>query len=220
MEKINVTLRHYNKLKPINCSVISGDVNKIFTVQVDENENLGAGIIKGDPVLIGMIGESDIVRINGGIVIGAAPENDKYIICSNENINIAKEFEKREYERYPVSIFGDIKTIDLNKRENACIKDISYSGMCIYSTGDFNVNDIVEVTLYLNNNVTRFDGTIIRRGLNFGRNEYGIQIMHRDKIAMDAAKSLIFNLLQSENELINRHLLSSKFNLFNTDKVI
>lgn len=214
----NIVLRHYNKLKPINCTVISGDVNKIFTVQADEGDKAGAEIYKGDPVLIGILKNDESVQINGGIVIGATPEEDKYIICSNENINIAKELEKRKYDRYPVSLFGDVKAMATNRREDACIKDISYSGMCIYSTGDFEVNDIVEINLYLSNSVTRFDGTVIRKALNFGRNEYGIQIVHRDKVAMDAAMSVIFNLIQGENELINRHLLSSKFNLFNLEK--
>ncbi|HEY5586108.1 MAG TPA: PilZ domain-containing protein [Ruminiclostridium sp.] len=149
MQKENLVLRHYNKLKPINCTVISGDTNKIFTVKLDDIESNGAEIIKGDPVLIGILNNDDTLLINGGSVLGATPQQDKYIICSNDAVNMAKESDKRQFERYPTSLLGDIKLKNTNKREPACIKDFSSAGMCIYSTENFSVNDIVEVRIYL-----------------------------------------------------------------------
>lgn len=213
MQKLKLVLKHFNKLKPINCTIISGDINKLFTVKLDDNESGGAEIIKGDPILIGILKDDENLQISGGSVIGATPKDDKFIIYSNEVVNIPKEIDKREYDRYPVSLLGDIKSIDTNKRETACIKDISYSGMCIYSTGDFNINDIVEVTIYLSNNVSRYDGTVVRKAINFGRNEYGIQIIHRDKNSMDSTKTQLFSLMQSEKEVMYRHLLSSNYKI-------
>lgn len=213
MKKLDLVLRHYNKLKPITCTVISGDTSKLFTVKINENENKEAEMVKGDPVLIGIMNSNDTIHISGGSVISATPQDNKYIICFKEVVNIDKALDQREFDRYPVSILGDIKLMDSNRRESACIKDISYSGMCLFSAGDYSINDIVEVTLYLSNNVSKYDGMIIRKAISYGRNEYGIQIIHRDKITMDATRIQIFNYIQNEKELMYRHLLSSNLKI-------
>ena len=213
MQKLKLVLKHYNKLKPINCIVISGDTNKLFTVKLDDNESSGVEIIKGDPILIGELNTNESIRISGGSVVSASPRDEKLIICSNEVVNVPKELDKRGYDRYLVSLLGDIKVIGSNKRETACIKDISYSGMCIYSTGDYSINENLEITIYLSNNVSKFDGTVIRKSTLFGRNEYGIQIIHRDKTSMETTKTQLFTLIQNEKELMYRHLLSAVFKI-------
>lgn len=213
MQKLKLVLRHYNKIKPINCILISGDTNKLFTVKFDDNDTHEAEIIKGDPVLIGLIKGEDDLQVNGGCVVGATPEDDKYIIVSNKVVQIPKNLDKREFERYPTSILADVKSMETNIRETACIKDISFSGMCIYSTGFYEVNDVVEVTLYFSNNVTKFDGTVMRKTITYGRNEYGIQIIHRDKNAMYATQTQLASLIQSEKELMYRHLLNANFKI-------
>lgn len=212
MKKGSLVLRHYNKFKPISCSVLSGDIKKLFTVKFDDNEFNGDEILKGDPVLIGILHGEDM-EINGGSIVGVTPQEDQFIICSNEIVKMAKEFDKREYDRYPASLLGDIKLIDSSKREAACIKNISYSGIGIYSTGDFEENDVVEITVYLSNNVSKYDGTIMRKAKVYGRNEYGIQIIHRDKNSIEITKNQLFGLVQNERELMYRHLLSSRFKI-------
>ncbi len=212
MQKSNLVLRHYNKLKPINCSVISGDANKLFTVELSNNEGKGLEMIKGDPVLIGRLNDDESLSITGGNVVGVTQQDDKYIIYANEiafNINI----ERRQYERYPTSLLGEIKLQNSNKRESLCLKDLSYSGMCVYSTGDFNVEDNVEVCIFLNNSVAMYDGIVIRKAKNYGRNEYGIKIVHRDKNSISTAQAQLTSLVQSEKDIIYKHLLNSKLKL-------
>ncbi len=213
MQKLNLVLRHYNKFKPINCNYISGDTNKIFTVRIADNETTIDEILKGDPVLIGMLDESENLFVNGGSVLGANPKEEQFIICSNGVVNLSKELEKRQYERYPTSLLGDIKLTNTNKRETAYIKDFSYAGMCIYATGDYEVKDNIEISVYLSNSVSKYDGTIVRKSKNFGRNEYGISIIHRDKNAMYSTEAQLASFVQSEKELIYKHLLNARFNL-------
>jgi len=211
MQKVSLVLRHYNKLKPINCTLISGDTNKIFTVELDNNEINGLDMIKGDPVLIGVLNNDESLYINGGSVIGITQQEDKYIICSNDMGIMPNDIDKRQYERYPSSLLGQIKLVNTNKRENLYLKDFSYSGMCIYSTGDFSVKDNVEVSIYLSNSVAIYDGTVMRKATNYGRNEYGIQIIHRDKNSMYATQAQLTSIMQNEKELIYRNLLNYKF---------
>lgn len=210
MKKMSLVLRHYNKFKPISCEIVSGDVNKLFTVKFNDNESNGAEIIKGDPVLIGRL-KGEEIEVNGGSVVGVTPYEDKYIICSNDVVKMAKEFDKREYDRYPASLLGDIKLLDTNERKTACIKNISYSGMSVYSDGDYEINDVVEITIYLSNNVSRYDGTVLRKSKSYGRMEYGIQIIHKDKSSMESTKNLLFGLVQNERELMYRYILNSRF---------
>ncbi|PYG85854.1 PilZ domain-containing protein [Ruminiclostridium sufflavum DSM 19573] len=212
MQKMNLVLRHYNKLKPINCTVVSGDINKLFTVRFDELECKEAHFLKGDPVLIGILFNQENFQINGGSVAAATQYGDQYIICSNDVEFLAKDNEKREFDRYPTSLLADIKKIG-GKREAACIKDISYSGMCIFSTGDFEIEDNVDINLYFSNNVWTFEAMIIRKTKNFGRNEYGVQIVHRDKNAMYAAQSQVAALVQNEKEIMYRHFSSLHFKI-------
>lgn len=213
MKRISLVLRHYNRLKPINCTVISGDTNKMFTVELTDNECKYVEMVKGDPVLIGRLNDDDSMQVIGGSVIGSTQEPDKYIICSNELAVMSKEIEKRQYERHPTSLLGEIKQVDLNKKASICLKDFSYSGIGVYSTGDFEVEDSVEIQIYLSNTVVAYDGTIIRKTVNFGRNEYGISIIHRDKNSMYSTQSMLNNLVQSEKDLMYKHLLSSKFKI-------
>ncbi|MDF2988882.1 MAG: PilZ protein [Eubacterium sp.] len=211
MEKPSLVLRHYNKFKPINCTFISGDTDKIFTVKLHETENSITEMLKGDPVLIGLLDDDETLSVNGGSVVGANPKEEQYIICTNKVVSMARESEKRQYERYPTSLLGDIKLLDSSKRETACIKDFSYSGMCIFSTGEFEVDDVIEISVYLSNSVSKYDGTIMRKTKNFGRNEYGISIIHRDKNAMYTTESQLTNMIQTEKELIYRHLINARY---------
>lgn len=213
MKKVDLVLRHYNKLRPIGCSIVSGDTSKLFTVKVNKSENGGAEIIKGDPVLIGLLNDDESFIINGGSIIGINQKKDQYIICPNNTFKTSREIEKRQYERYPISLHGDIKRSKSNKRETVCIKDLSYAGMCIFSEGQFEINDPVEVNIYLSNSVSKYDGIVVRKSVNFGRNEYGISIIHRDKNAMYSTEAHMTSLIQSEKELIYRHLLNTKYHL-------
>ncbi len=206
MRKINLVLRHYNKLKPINCSVVSGDINKLFTVRFDDNEIKEADMIKGDPVLIGMLSNQDDFEINGCSVVAATPKENSYIICSQNIEWLSSGTERREYDRYPTSFLADIKLVGTTKRAAACIKDISYSGMCIFSTEDFEIEDNIDINLYFSNRVLTFEGTIMRKSKIFGRSEYGIQLVHRDKNAMYAAQNQVATLIQNEKDLMYRHL--------------
>jgi hypothetical protein len=210
MKKVDLVLRHYNKLKPINCKVVSGDEENLFTIEIVDNENKGLDVIKGDPVLICTLDKDDSLNITGGSVIGANKEKHRYILCKNEILNISKEMEKRQNERFPTSLLGEIKSDNSSDRESLYIKDFSYLGMGVYSPGDYNIDDKVDISIYLSNNVVTFDGSIVRKKVSFGRNEYGIQLIHRDKNAMISTQSQLNTLVQNEKNLIYRHLINAK----------
>lgn len=210
MKQVDLVLRHYNKLKPISCKVLSGDINNIFTVEIIDNESKGLEVIKGDPILIGTLSNDDSLNVTGGNVISFNKQNDTYILCKNELGTLSKDLDRREYERFPTSLMGEIKDQNSINRESIFLKDFSYLGMGAYSTGEFEVDDIVDISIYLSNNVATFDGAIKRKCKSFGRNEYGIQIVHRDKNSMISTQSQIVSLIQNEKNLIYKHFINSK----------
>ncbi|QNU67832.1 PilZ domain-containing protein [Ruminiclostridium herbifermentans] len=209
MQNLNLVLKHYSKLKPIKCTVLSGDIKKLFTVKLCENESNEADFLKGDPVLIGLLSHQENIEINGGSVVASMPRENCYIICSNEVEPIIEE--RRKFNRFPTSLLADIKQVGSSKREAACIKDISYSGMCIYSPGDFEIDSVIDINLYFSTNVMTFEAGILRKSKYFGRNEYGLQIIHRDKNAMYSAQSLVASIIQNEKDIMLRHLSSLAF---------
>lgn len=213
MDKFNLVLRHYNKVKPMNCEIVSGDTKKVFTVKLCNEEKNGAEIIKGDPVLIGFLNSDETLYLSGGNVVGAIPNEEEYIIHSNNPENIAFETERRQYERFPTSLIGEMKLVDSNRREPVCIKDFSYAGMCLYSTDDFNKDDEVEISVFLSNSVIKYDATIVRKTVRFGRFEYGIQLTHRDKNSMYYTQNQLTSFILSEKEIMYRHLLNAKLKL-------
>ncbi len=213
MQKVSLVLRHYNKLKPISCTVVSGNTDKLFTIELNDNEGKGLDMLKGDPILIGGLNKDDTVYVSGGSVVGVTQQEDKYIICSDEIVYMPKEIDKRQNERYPTSLLGEIKLVNSNKRERLYLKNFSYSGMGVYSDGEFEVNDSVEISIYLSNAVLIYDGIVIRRAMSYGRNEYGLRIIHRDKNALYNMQTQLSSIMQSEKELIYKHLLNSNFKI-------
>lgn len=205
MQQLTIVLKNYSKLKPINCTVISGDIKKLFTVKIDENVSKKAEFIKGDPVLIGLASSNEKIKIWGGSVIATMPTENSYIICSKEFEEYPQELENREIERYDTSLLANIKLINTSKREAACIKNISFTGMCILSTGEYEVNDIVDIELYFSSNVLIYEAEILTKLKHFNRNEYGVQLKHRDKNAMYTAKGIIDSIIQNDKDLMLRH---------------
>ena len=208
MQKINqetLFMKHYFRVQPLKCIIISGDLNNFFTTKTDEASDFNNHVIKGDPIIFGTIIENNDVKINGGNII-SINENDMHLIISPD-----KSFkipEKREYERYPVSILGYIKPQKENQKGYYIyVKDMSYSGIRVYSTAELEVKDNVRIDLYLQDNVLNFDGVVIRKAISYGRNEYGIHFIFTTKESMYSIRSYLDRLVNIEKKLFIKHLL-------------
>ncbi|PYG85855.1 PilZ domain-containing protein [Ruminiclostridium sufflavum DSM 19573] len=204
---MSLVLKHYTKLKPIACKALSGDINKLITVRLDGVQHRDMAILKGDPVILGMLGYNDEPLIYGGRVIAINPRKDSFLICSKRADAQAEELRRREFFRYPASLIADVKPAGLGKWEDACIIDISYSGMRIYSAGKFEVDSIIELNVFSGNSILKFDAMISRKTKNFNRNEYGIQIINEDKNNIYATQNKIFKILRAETSLMYSCLL-------------
>ena len=201
-----VSIRHYSQLKPLACTIVNGNPESFFTVKFADSAMAGYEIIKGDPIIYGAM-ENDNFAINGGNVIAYVEPEGNIVISPDKVFNIA---ERRQYERFPVSLFGSLtRHASGKKRFHAYIKDMSYSGFRLYSEVDLNVGDSIEVDIFLHNSMLNVAGTIMRKSVFYGRNEYGIQIVFRDKSAIYATQEFLDKLLSSETELLRKQLVKN-----------
>jgi len=200
-----LSIQHYFQLKPVSCIVVSGDIDSFFTAKTLEPIKIGSRIIKGDPIIIGALQNNNEVEVTGGRVI-AVNDAEGHIIVSPDKIYDSED--RRKFERYPVSLSGNITCHKSGgKREDAYIKDMSHAGFCVYSKADLHSGDNVEVDIYLHNNVFNICGTIMRKSVSYGRYEYGIQTVYKDKSSMYSIRDFLDKLLINDKEVIKKHLL-------------
>lgn len=195
---MTLVLKHYTRVKTMNCSVVSGDINKLVTVRFDDTDCKNVNLLKGDPVLLGIIGSNNEIQLYGGRVIAITDGN--LLICPKEVKSEALEL-RRDYFRYPVSLLADVKVVDTPNWEDACIIDISYSGMRICSGANLKIGSIIEINVYLSNNVTKLEAEIVRKSKTFNRFEYGTKILI-DKNDIYVIQKKIYNILREETYLV------------------
>ncbi len=208
---MNLVLKHYAKLKPVRCTVVSGDINKLITIKIDSIKSKDISFIKGDPVILAMLGYDGELQLYGGRVIAITLNNDNYLIFSKRIKAESAELKRREFFRYPASLLADVKLTGTSNWEDACIIDISYSGMRIYSKGNYEIGDILELNLFLSNNILTFEAVVARKTKSFNRNEYGIQIINKERSNLYITKNKIYQVLKDENALIHKHLLGYNY---------
>ncbi|QNU67833.1 PilZ domain-containing protein [Ruminiclostridium herbifermentans] len=208
---MNLVLKHYAKLKPLSCTVVSGDINKLITIKFDNIKRKDISFVKGDPVILATLGCDGELLLYGGRVIAFTLNNDNYLIFS-KRINVDYEDQKRrEFYRYPASLLADVRLMGTSNWDDACIIDISYSGMRIYSKGNYEIGSNLEVNIFLTNNILKFEAVVVRKTKSFNRYEYGIQIINKDRSNLYNTKNKIYQLLKDENALIYKHLLGYNY---------
>ncbi len=195
---MTLVLKHYTKIRTMNCSVVSGDINKLVTVRFDDTDCKSVNLLKGDPVLLGIAGKNSELQIYGGRIIAFTDGN--YLICSKEVKTDVLEL-RRKYFRHPVSLLADVKVVGDHNWEDACIIDVSYSGMRICSEANFNTGSIIEINVFLSNNVSKFEAIIVRKAKTFSRFEYGTKII-KDKNDIFVIQKKIYNILREEISLV------------------
>lgn len=193
----NITIKHYSSDRPLGGELLSGKVGGFLTAKVD------CSVInwfrRGDPVVVFELDEKEEDRIKsiGGNIADIDVERTIMII-SPDKLYFDKE--KRQYVRYKVSLLGQIRS-DANKRDNAQIKDISYAGLGIYSEKDLQINSTLTLDINLNAKVITNDGVVVRKSVAYGKNEYGIQLLHKDKQSIYYTQDCMDKYLDTQKTL-------------------
>ncbi|HEX3029336.1 MAG TPA: PilZ domain-containing protein [Clostridia bacterium] len=200
-----LSLRHFFQLRPVSCIVVSGGIDSFFTAKTLEPFKMSKCMLKGDPLIIGALQSNNDIEITGGRVI-AINDSEGHILVSPDKIYY--DVERRENERYPVSLAASVSCHETDeKHADGFVKDMSYAGFCIYSDAELKVGYNIEVDIFLHNSIFSIGGTIIRKSVSYGRNEYGVQSVYKDRNAIYATRDFLDKLMVNEKEVIKKHLL-------------
>lgn len=198
----NAVFIHYSSEKPLNGEIIRGRAGEFITAKVFCSEiNC---LKRGDPLVIGHLdsGEAIGVKCFGGNIVDTFTNQNMILVSPEKNYY---DVEKRQYTRHKVSLAGYIRS-NVNKNEEIWIKDISYAGLGIYSKVEMDVNSTVTIDLFFGGQMYTSEGMIVRKSASYGRNEYGVQLLHRDKQSIYYTQELIDKYLEKAINELKRSL--------------
>lgn len=198
----NAVFIHYSSDKPLNGEIIRGRAGEFITAKIFCSEiNC---LRRGDPLVVGYQDSSEAtgVKCFGGNIVDTYKSQNMVLISPEK---IYSDVEKRQYSRHKVSLAGYIRS-NVNKNEEIWIKDISYAGLGIYSEIEMDVNSTITVDLFLGGKLFTSEGMIVRKSAAFGRKEYGIQLLYRDKQSIYYTRQCIDSYLEKAISELKRSL--------------
>lgn len=168
---------HYDSKLPINCHIGNDSVDNFFSAVLLDNVKLNMG--KGDPVVVGLLAGGGYEAFGGSIVSANMQDGfTRTLIILSDNKNVAVE--RRNAARVSTSLYGIVSKNNMVVSD-ICIKDISETGVCIYTGVDFEINEQVEIDMVLQEEVGKFKCCIVRKMLRYGKKVYGLIIMHDEE---------------------------------------
>lgn len=199
-----VSVRHYSGVNPFKSVVVdvTGDYLKLKLTK----ELSIVNFLEGDPAVIGIEQENDDPAKINIQVIGCTITN----IFKKEGIievyldQLEEEANQRRHERFPVSIYADVRIKMDRKKHLAIIKDISYYGMLILSKSEFSVGDELDFDIYMENSMAFLKCEVIRKVADPVYNKYGLRVIYEDINSMNFVKEYLRRLKEAqENSMRN-----------------
>jgi hypothetical protein len=189
---------HYECKIPILCDIKNSSVDNFFSVELADE--ISFSLHKGDPVVIGILVEHNI-EILGGSVVNIIYNNDslKSLLILTDNKRVP--FERRKHIRLPTSLYCVISKDNIIISE-ACIKDISYSGLRIYTNSQFEIDDQVDINIFFLDETGQLKCSFVRKANRYDKMEYGLNIIH-DKESMELIERITESIRNSYSFVIS-----------------
>ncbi|MCX8129248.1 MAG: PilZ domain-containing protein [Clostridia bacterium] len=193
-----VSIRHYSGINPFKSVVLDANED-ILLVRLTKDFAL-MNFLEGDPIVFGYELEGQIFVYGGNI---SCINNNESIVELNVD-KVEEGAEKRQYERYPVSLYADMRERVSRKKYLATIKDISYYGIKIYSKSDIELKQELEIDIYMDKNMLFLKATVLRKNMLGKFFEYGMGIHYEDTNSINAMKEYIKRLINEQEEAIRK----------------
>lgn len=198
-------LFHYSRNLPYSCNLLAIDSNiiRLGLIKKDEIVNFK----ENDPAVMYYL-ENQNIGIIGLDITTIDNRNNELIIKLDDDESRIWE-EKRDYVRYPVSLCIDIRANSMSKKRLALVKNLSYSGMLIYSEVEIDFEGEFEVVLYTEKQVMFLKARTMRTEKHPSFIEYGFQIVYSNYTSMDAMKQYVASIKEAQLITIRKlaHLL-------------
>ena len=197
-----VTLAHYSKSTPFQSVVLNVMENEVL---LNLPRKFPAyDLFEDDPAVLGFQTGPDIFAAECSIRYINAKDGN--VVLKIENTEHIKE--KRIFERFPVSLYADLR-IKNGKKKAAYVRNISLNGLSIVSKTNLSEGDEVVCDTYIDNRVLELAGTVIWKGKSSKNFQYGIKTVLQDYNTKNSLK-LYLNILKDEQERAVLHLKEQK----------
>lgn len=193
-----ISVRHYSGVNPFKSIVVDSDGD---TLKIKLTKDFAImNFLEGDPVVIGVESQGD-VKIFGCKIV-EINIRDEIIEVNIDKID--SEAEQRRHERFPVSLYADVRIKMDRKKHLAAIKDISYYGMLIFSKSEFSLGDEIELDIYMEKNMIFLKCEVLRKIPGDLYNKYGLRIIYQDVNSMNFIKEYLRRLKEAQEDSIRK----------------
>ena len=193
-----ISVRHYSGLSPFKSVVLEATENTI-TIKLAK-EFAVMNFLDGDPVVFGTVSGNE-VHIVGCNIIKVNPKEGILQLAIDK---VESDAEKRQYERFPVSLYADVRIRDSRKKYLAIIKDISYYGMLVYSKESLEINEQMDIDIYLDKTMIFLKGSVARKDKNPNYFEYGLKITYEDANSLNYVRDYLKRLKESQEDSVRK----------------
>lgn len=193
-----VAIRHYSTVNPFTTVILKIEDNFI-TIKLTKDFAMNS-LFEGEPLVIGYSSENKVFLLSCDIetidIVNSTavlkPDNDETFV------NL------RRHERFPISLYADVLTLDSRKKHVVIIKDLSQYGMLIYSKSDFQLNEFVEINVFTEKDVVFIKGSIMRKIEGPNYKKYGLMITYQNLKSINLIEGYLKRLKFSYEQQIRK----------------
>jgi len=194
-----VSVRHFSGTKLFKSLVLESQ-NEVLLVKPVEDITL-LNCSQGDPLVLGSELESEIY-ISSCTILALNKEQNTIEIKID---NCETTTNKRLFVRFPVSLYAEARIGESQKKHLAIVKNISYSGMMVFSKTDFPLYQELKFEIHTGAGVTiNLKATIIRKVKDTYNYEYGLKIVYTDVHTPNLLKKYLILLKKEQEESIRK----------------
>lgn len=197
-----VSVRHYSGVNPFKSVVV--DATEDFLKMKLTKELSIVNFLEGDPAVVGIEKENDEhvksnIQIIGCTITNIFKKDGIVEVCLDK---LESEADQRRHERFPVSIYADVRIKMDRKKYLAIIKDISYYGMLIFSKSEFSVGDELDFDIYMENTMAFLKCEVLRKVVDPVYNKYGLRVIYEDVNSMNFVKEYLKRLKEAQEDSV------------------
>lgn len=192
-----VSIRHFSGTKLFKSLVIESNNDTLLVKFVEDVTLLNCS--EGDPIVLGSEFENEVYISSCTILKMEKPENiiklkiDSYETAAN----------KRLFVRFPLSVYAEAQIGQSQKKHLAVVKNISFSGMLIYSKTDFPLYQELKFHIHAGVSI-HLKVTIIRKVKETYNYEYGLKIVYTDVHTPNLLKKYLLFLKKEQEDFIKK----------------
>lgn len=194
-----VSVRHFSGTKLFKSLVLESH-NEVVQVRLFEDIPL-LNCSQGDPLVLGSELESEIY-ISSCTILNLNKELNTIEIRID---NCETTTNKRLFVRFPVSLYAEARIGESQKKHLAIVKNISYTGMLVFSKIDFPLYQELKFEIHADSGVIiNLKASVIRKVKDTYNYEYGLKIIYTDVHTPNLLKKYLLLLKKEQEESLKK----------------